>query len=86
MQGQPRVVEAKAKEGQQKVELLVDLGLGVPNVELKVAVAVVTSFVEEGIHFLSPDLVQPIRSEGIGRSIIIHHLPILWRTPGGKRV
>ena len=46
---EPGVVEAEPHEGEEEVELLVDLGLGVPHVQLEVAVAVVAALVVERV-------------------------------------
>ncbi len=49
VQTQPGVVEAESHEGEEEVELLVDLRLRVPDGQLEVAVAVVAALVVERV-------------------------------------
>ena len=64
------------EERQQEVELFIDLWLGVSDVALEVTVAIVATLVEEGVHFLIADLIQPVRGHDVGGLIFIALLPI----------
>ena len=58
---QPRVVEAEAHEGEEEVDLLVDLRNCVSDIFLVVSIVIAPSPLSERIKFVFPDFVQPAR-------------------------
>ena len=86
MQAQPGVVEPEAHEGEEEVELLVDLRHRVSDAALEVAVAVVAALVEEGVHLLVADLAEAVRGHDVGRLVVVAVLEGLRRLAGGERI
>ncbi len=86
MERKPRVVVSEAEEGQEEVELLVELRLRVPDVELEVAVAVVAALVEEGVHLLRADLLEARGRHHVRRLLVVPQRPVLRRSARVERV
>ena len=63
VQTQPGVVKPKPHEGEQEVDLLVDLRDGVPDVLLIVSIVVTAAPLGEGVELVLPDLVEPVRRD-----------------------
>ena len=63
VQTQPGVVKPEPHEGEQEVDLLVDLRDGVPDVLLIVSIVVTAAPLGEGVELVLPDLVEPVRRD-----------------------
>ena len=70
LQSNPSVVEAKAVERQQKVELLLHLGAVVINFLDEISVSAVRVPVEERVHLLLADLIETLLREHVVLALV----------------